>query len=109
MKPQHTHAPVPQILWTGVCALALSFAAAAASPSLAHADGAPAPQAPTELTQPSDELERQAESIGRSIMSPFCPGRTVSACPNAGPWREDIRRWLTEGVDAIEIKRRLAE
>jgi hypothetical protein len=42
-------------------------------------------------------------------MSPFCPGRTVSACPNAGPWREDIRKWVIEGVDAEEIKRRLSE
>lgn len=42
-------------------------------------------------------------------MSPFCPGRTVSACPNAGPWRDDIRRWVGEGVDSNEIKRRLAE
>lgn len=58
---------------------------------------------------PPEELERQAEAIARSIMSPFCPGRTVSACPNAGPWREDIRKWVIEGVDAEEIKRRLSE
>jgi len=56
-----------------------------------------------------EERDRQAESIARSIMSPFCPGRTVSGCPNAGPWREDIRRWVGEGVDADEIKRRLHE
>jgi cytochrome c-type biogenesis protein CcmH/NrfF len=71
-----------------------------------------APAAPATGTRPNlppEELERQAESIARSIMSPFCPGRTVSACPVAGPWREDIRRWVAEGVDAIEIKRRLAE
>lgn len=55
------------------------------------------------------EVEREAEAIARSIMSPFCPGRTVSACPNAGPWRDDIRKWVAEGVDALEIKRRLAE
>lgn len=41
-------------------------------------------------------------------MSPFCPGRTVSSCPNAGPWRDDIRKWVGEGVDAAEIRRRLA-
>jgi len=41
-------------------------------------------------------------------MSPFCPGRTVSACPNAGPWRDDIRKWVGEGVDPEEIKKRLA-
>src|SRR4051812_5738374 len=36
-----------------------------------------------------EENEREAEAIARSIMSPFCPGRTVSACPVAGPWRAD--------------------
>jgi cytochrome c-type biogenesis protein CcmH/NrfF len=55
------------------------------------------------------ERDRQAEAISRSVMSPFCPGRTVSSCPNAGPWRDDIRKWVGEGVDAAEIKRRLAE
>lgn len=54
------------------------------------------------------ERDRQAEAISRSVMSPFCPGRTVSSCPNAGPWREDIRKWVGEGVDAAEIRRRLA-
>jgi hypothetical protein len=33
----------------------------------------------------------------------------VSACPNAGPWREEIRKWVAEGVDSEEIKRRLGE
>jgi hypothetical protein len=94
---------------SGVCALLLSLAAIIAVPALAYADGAPAPPTPPSLTQLSPELEREAESIAGSIMSPFCAGRTVSACPNAGPWREDIRRWVSEGVDANEIKRRLAE
>jgi cytochrome c-type biogenesis protein CcmH/NrfF len=56
-----------------------------------------------------EESERQAEAISRSIMSPFCTGRTVSSCPNAQPWRDDIRKWVKEGVSADEIKRRLAE
>jgi cytochrome c-type biogenesis protein CcmH/NrfF len=42
-------------------------------------------------------------------MSPFCPGRTVSSCPVAGPWRDDIRRWVGEGVSAEVIRQRLAE
>ena len=92
-----------------VYAVLLSLAAIIAVPALAHADGAPPPPTPASLTQLSPELEREAEAIAGSIMSPFCAGRTVSACPNAGPWREDIRRWVSEGVDANEIKRRLAE
>jgi cytochrome c-type biogenesis protein CcmH/NrfF len=68
----------------------------------------PSAAAPT-AALPPDEVERQAEAIARSIMSPFCPGRTVSACPVAGPWRDDIRKWVGEGVDPLEIKRRLSE
>ena len=103
-----------RVMVTGLLALALL-------PTGARADEAavpppPAASAPASTaastaasTLPPEEIERQAESIARSIMSPFCPGRTVSACPVADPWRDDIRRWVAEGVDALEIKRRLAE
>jgi cytochrome c-type biogenesis protein CcmH/NrfF len=80
------------------------------APLPAAADGEAAPAPTGHAAGMSDgERDRQAEAISRTIMSPFCPGRTVSACPNAGPWRDDIRRWVGEGVDANEIKRRLAE
>jgi hypothetical protein len=85
---------------------AATLGSSALAPALARADEAK-PAATAGL--PPEEIERQAEAISRSIMSPFCPGRTVSACPNAGPWREDIRKWTAEGVDAEEIRRRLAE
>jgi cytochrome c-type biogenesis protein CcmH/NrfF len=85
---------------------AVTLGPIALMPALARADEAKPAAA---STLPPEELERQAESIARSIMSPFCPGRTVSACPNAGPWREDIRKWVAEGVDADEIKQRLSE
>ena len=76
--------------------------------SQAHADqGGPANAPPP--VQLSEELEREAESIARSVMSPFCPGRTVSSCPVAGPWRDDIRRWVGEGVSPEDIRQRLAE
>jgi cytochrome c-type biogenesis protein CcmH/NrfF len=81
-------------------ATALLSAAAASSP--AFADEA--------VPQLSDqERDREAEAIARTVMSPFCPGRTVSSCPNAGPWRDDIRKWVGEGVPAEEIRRRLYE
>jgi cytochrome c-type biogenesis protein CcmH/NrfF len=85
-----------------------SFAALGLGPALAWGDEPQAAAAPA-VSLPPDEIEREAESIARSIMSPFCPGRTVSACPVAGPWREDIRKWVAEGLDPTEIKRRLAE
>ena len=96
-----------------VASALVSSALVSASPARADepavaASSAPT-SAPTASNLPPDEIERQAESIARSIMCPFCPGRTVSACPVAGPWREDIRHWVAEGVDSIEIKRRLAE
>src|SRR5688572_2587041 len=80
---------------------ALAVAAHAATP--AYADG---PAAGPAIS--AEERDRQAEAIARSVMSPFCPGRTVSSCPNAAPWRADIRQWVGEGVPADEIRRRLA-
>lgn len=56
----------------------------------------------------SDQARRAAE-IYKTTMSPFCPGRTVDACPSpyAAEWRDDIRRWVVEGVPTDEIRRRL--
>jgi cytochrome c-type biogenesis protein CcmH/NrfF len=59
----------------------------------------------------AEEQARRAAEIYKTTMSPFCPGRTVDACPspNATAWREDIRRWVAEGVSTEEIRRRLKE
>ncbi len=92
-------------LAAGVVALALFGPAFAAAVDERTNAGAVAEAAALS----EQESERQAEAISRSIMSPFCPGRTVSSCPNAQPWRDDIRQWVREGVDSEEIKRRLAE
>jgi cytochrome c-type biogenesis protein CcmH/NrfF len=128
MTTQNEHAPrlEPQLgrargfapvrrLAVGVIALALLgpslwvYRAAAADEAPAAA-AAPTPAAAASAAGLSEqESERQAEAISRSIMSPFCPGRTVSSCPNAQPWRDDIRKWVREGVEPDEIKRRLAE
>jgi len=94
-----------QRLAAGVVALALVGPAFAAASDEKTSAGASAEAAALS----EQESERQAEAISRSIMSPFCPGRTVSSCPNAQPWRDDIRKWVREGVDSEEIKRRLAE
>jgi cytochrome c-type biogenesis protein CcmH/NrfF len=99
----------------GVGALSLPASAdEAAAPAAAPAPPAAAP-APTNTAAPNpavagkseEELEREAESIARSVMSPFCEGRTISACPVAGPLRDDIRKWVHEGVPAPEIRDRL--
>jgi len=56
------------------------------------------------------QLQRSAE-IYKTTMSPFCPGRTLDACPspNATAWRDDIRHWVSEGLSTEEIRRRLAQ
>lgn len=64
-----------------------------------------------QTTGAMDEAERRAQDIYQTMMSPFCPGRTIDACPSpyAAEWREDIRRWTREGVPTEEIRRRLRE
>jgi cytochrome c-type biogenesis protein CcmH/NrfF len=105
---------IARTLWVGLLPLFLvgvaARSAAADEPEPAAPSGAVAPGAePIKvpgLTE--EERDREAESIARSIMSPFCPGRTISSCPVAGPWRSDIRTWVGEGVPPDEIHRRLA-
>jgi cytochrome c-type biogenesis protein CcmH/NrfF len=57
----------------------------------------------------AEPQDRRAQDIVRSTMSPFCPGRTLATCPSprAGEWRQDIDRWVAEGVPTEEIRRRL--
>jgi cytochrome c-type biogenesis protein CcmH/NrfF len=107
-KPRRARAPRKLQLRKIVallCLAGLSLAAAGTLSVGARADEAKPPS--SELVKTTVEQEREAEAIARSVMSPFCPGRTVSACPVAGPWREDIRRWVTEGVEPDEIRKRL--
>jgi cytochrome c-type biogenesis protein CcmH/NrfF len=58
-----------------------------------------------------DDQLRRAQDISRTTMSPFCPGRTLDACPSefATQWREDVRTWIAEGVSTDEIRKRLEE
>jgi cytochrome c-type biogenesis protein CcmH/NrfF len=90
----------------GSLAALTTLAALALAPGAARADEPAAAAAPDNRSP--EEIERQAESIAQSIMSPFCPGRTVSACPVAGPWRDDIRKMVADRVEPDEIKRILA-
>ncbi len=80
--------------------VAFALAALALSPL-----GAPATAQDRPL---SDEEAQRARRISDQIMSPFCPGRTLNECPSpsAGEWREDVRRWVGEGVPPDEIRRR---
>ncbi|MGD8861824.1 MAG: cytochrome c-type biogenesis protein CcmH [Myxococcales bacterium] len=57
----------------------------------------------------AEQASRQAQGVARSIMSPFCPGKTVDACPSprAGQWRREIRQWVEQGDSPEQIRARL--
>ena len=76
-----------------LCLLALLAASAAAS-----------------ANQTTDEQARRAHAIASKVMSPFCPGSTVSTCtsPRAAEWRADIETWVKEGKSEAEIRQLLA-
>jgi cytochrome c-type biogenesis protein CcmH/NrfF len=61
----------------------------------------------------ADELSdaRRARSLADELMSPFCPGRTLSDCPgpNAAAVREEIRTWVAQGRSNGEIRAQLEE
>jgi cytochrome c-type biogenesis protein CcmH/NrfF len=40
------------------------------------------------------EPEGWAYKVSHDLMSPFCPGRTLSACPS--PKADELRRWLID-------------
>lgn len=67
--------------------------------------------APEEAAAPAlgadAESERKAAAIARQIMSPFCPGRTVSDCTSeyAAEWRREILEMVREGKSAEAIAR----
>jgi cytochrome c-type biogenesis protein CcmH/NrfF len=44
------------------------------------------------------EPEGWAYKISHDLMSPFCPGRTLSACPS--PKADDLRKWLIDQEDS---------
>jgi len=56
----------------------------------------------------ADELSdlRRARALADELMSPFCPGRTLSDCPspNAAGVREEIRAWIGQGRSDEEIR-----
>lgn len=56
-----------------------------------------------------EEQARRSLDLNRTVMSPFCPGRTLDGCPspNAAAWRDDIRTWIKEGKSNEEIRKLL--
>ncbi len=61
------------------------------------------------VTGSDTERSRRAYALAGDMMSPFCPGRTLTDCPspNAAAWREEIRAWVDAGLPDAEIRTRL--
>lgn len=59
----------------------------------------------------SDQQLERAQHLSRTIMSPFCPGRTLDSCPspNATRWREDIRDMVAQGMSNEQIRQALKQ
>lgn len=62
------------------------------------------------VPSPSDEDPgTRVATLARSLMSPFCPGRTLQSCPSpqATAWLADVRAWIVDGRSDGEIVRLL--
>lgn len=58
-----------------------------------------------------EAIQQQVQRISDSIMSPYCPGMTLSACPSpdARALRLEIGGWLMGGKDNGQVMMSLAE
>ncbi len=56
-----------------------------------------------------EEINNLAQELGEETMSPFCPGRTLQACPSedARQLKLEITSLLSKGYSKDAIKRRL--
>jgi cytochrome c-type biogenesis protein CcmH/NrfF len=55
------------------------------------------------------EAARRAHRVASSVMSPFCPGRTLADCPSpdAAALRHDVRALLDAGATEEQVRERL--
>lgn len=63
-----------------------------------------------EAQEDSNKSEEVAQALYENIMSPYCPGRTLSACPSddARKLREQIKSQVDQGYSSDAIKRQLS-
>lgn len=61
--------------------------------------------------QSTAEIDARTTALYDSVMSPYCPAVTLSACtsPNAKALRDEIRAWVEQGKSDREIQRLLVE
>ncbi|MFN8392399.1 MAG: cytochrome c-type biogenesis protein CcmH [Bdellovibrionota bacterium] len=89
-------------------ALFLPLIALADDAPTANAGGAVTGSAATSSADTS-RLERSAQEISETMMSPFCPGRTISSCPSpqARELRTQIFQWLQQGYSEEAVRNQL--
>lgn len=70
---------------------------------------AESPSESTKATPSEEEINNLAQEMGEETMSPFCPGRTLQACPSedARQLKLEITSLLQKGYSKEAIKRRL--
>lgn len=61
--------------------------------------------------QSTAEVDARTTALYDSVMSPYCPAVTLSACtsPNAKALRDEIRDWVEEGKSDTQIESLLVE
>lgn len=55
------------------------------------------------------EIDRRVQALSENVMSPFCPGRTVSSCPSpqARELRTQIHSWVEAGYTDEAVRNQL--
>lgn len=74
---------------------------------LSQTAATPAEGAEPLVPAPSDEAVAWAYSLPNEVMSPYCPGRTLAACPS--PQATELRQWIllqaAAGATRAEVER----
>lgn len=86
--------------------LCCALVAPGVSPSAASAQAVSPPDAPaTAQAAYTPEIEREARAIFADILSPYCPGLTLTSCPSQGAFvlKDSIRKQLAVGMTTEQV------
>lgn len=86
--------------------LCCALVALGVSPSAAGAQAVAPPDAPaTAQAAYTPEIEREARAIFADILSPYCPGLTLTSCPSQGAFilKDSIRKQLAVGMTSEQV------
>ncbi|HMO17335.1 MAG TPA: cytochrome c-type biogenesis protein CcmH [Oligoflexia bacterium] len=64
---------------------------------------------PLPASSETERILRETQYISENIMSPYCPGRTLSSCPSpdARALRSEIKQWFERGYSRTAVMRQL--